>query len=693
MALRAAQRHPFEDVPRTPEQHFNLCFYGAVLQVIRSVSSALDSWEAAFERFPFLAGYNNELAARGLEGMAAGEGERWWWNSVGNWERGTTDHLPLVALREAGGVDQAAMTALLIIGLVEEDSRFGAVFEGMQETPGQNRPSVGLLDAWFGAPTERAGFRAGLRRLRDLGLVQVLNPDAPRAAWSLHIPSLVWDAIRGETDEEPAPWLHCQPSGALPLLDHVIIPNEVGRRLAGVPRMLNKGDVRALIVRGPKSNGRHTLVGAVSRAIGAGMLSVRGVVRPDDERWPVVCALALLLNAVPCLEFDLGPGETAELPPLKGYDGPLAIVLGRQGGLSGALGENTVTVLLELPDSDARLRHWSAGLGPVEVEDLESVAVGARLTSGNIRRLTSLARSCASLEGRTKVTAADVRQASSTLHRQILDSLAAKVEVRGNWSNLVAGADTLRELRHLESRCRRREALGGWVGACLATRLNNGVRALFQGPSGTGKTMAAGLLAAVLQKDLYRVDLSSVVNEYLGRTEKNLNQLFSRAEELDVVILLDEGDALLTARTSVRTSNDRYANLETNFLLQRLESYEGIVIVTTNAGDRIDSAFQRRMDVIVDFRAPEATERLAIWQMHLPAEHAVEPGSLLEVAGRCALTGGQIRNAVLHASLLALESGQVITLNHLEEAVEREYRKAGAVCPLRRPAVRPGSRP
>jgi SpoVK/Ycf46/Vps4 family AAA+-type ATPase len=184
--------------------------------------------------------------------------------------------------------------------------------------------------------------------------------------------------------------------------------------------------------------------------------------------------------------------------------------------------------------------------------------------------------------------------------------------------------------------------------------------------------------------DLYRLDLSAVVNKYIGETEKNLDQLFVRAEELDVILLLDEGDALLTQRTNVQTSNDRYANLETNYLLQRLESFESILIVTTNAVDRIDNAFQRRMDVVVDFRPPDAAERWNIWQMHLPAGHVIDEALLNEIAGRCVMTGGQIRNAALHASVLALEEQGIMKSMHLEAAVHREYRKLGAVCPLRR---------
>jgi len=221
------------------------------------------------------------------------------------------------------------------------------------------------------------------------------------------------------------------------------------------------------------------------------------------------------------------------------------------------------------------------------------------------------------------------------------------------------------------------------VGEVLARQLNVGVRALFSGASGTGKTLAASLLAAALQKDLYRLDLSTLVNKYIGETEKNLSRVFSLAEELDVILLLDEGDALLTQRTSVQSSNDRYANLETNYLLQRLEVFEGVLIITTNASERIDSAFKRRMDVTIDFRPPEATQRATIWQLHLPAAHAVRSQLLDDVSLRCELNGGQIRNAVLYASSLALDDGGIVTSAHLEAAVQSEYRKLGSVCPLR----------
>jgi SpoVK/Ycf46/Vps4 family AAA+-type ATPase len=318
---------------------------------------------------------------------------------------------------------------------------------------------------------------------------------------------------------------------------------------------------------------------------------------------------------------------------------------------------------------------------------LDRISDRYRLTTGNIRRAADLARSYAALCGREAIAAEDLQQAVRSLNREALDALAARLPPAGQWRHLAAREDTLRELLDLELRCRYRERLVARAQDAAAMTMNCGVRVLFRGPSGTGKTLAARLLASVLELDLYRLDLSALVNKYIGETEKNLDRALSRAEELGIVLLLDEGDALLTQRTSVQSSNDRYANLETNYLLQRLESFEGILIVTTNAGDRIDSAFERRMDVVIDFRPPEPAERWDIWNLHLPDTHCVDPDFLNEVSSRCVLSGGQIRNAVLHASLLAIEHDEPVSATRLDAAVRREYRKSGAVCPLRRPDV------
>jgi hypothetical protein len=665
-------------------EHFKLYIYAAVLRIIEQVAQACGSLEAAFEQFPFLIGYNNELATNGLEGLSSDQAEIGWRDILLDWEEKTKAHLPLRALRETAGLDHEAITMLLSIGLIEEEARFGLVFEAMQGTPGQHRPTIGLLNAWWREPADGGEARAHIRRLQELGLVHVVNPDAPRLEWALQVPALVWDALRGEKHEALATWARYHEPSRLMRLEELIVPESLQQNLAVMPSLLASGEAQALIVRGPQHNGRRTALGAVARALGRGLLEINGLNKTDDERWRLLGPLATLLHALPVIVLDLGTGETAEIPHLNGYAGPRGIVLGKQGGVSGPGAERALTLNLEIPEVKVRACQWQRAFSSHACSELDQISSRSRMTSGNIYRAAGLAQSYAALAGRTNVTLADVQQASRALNRQTLDTLATRVNAFGDWSHLAVSEETLAELHNLENRCRHREHLHDSVGSAFSSQLNCGVRALFSGPSGTGKTLAARLLAAVLHKDLYRLDLSAVVNKYIGETEKNLQQIFSRAEELDVILLLDEGDSLLTQRTSVQTSNDRYANLETNYLLQRLESFEGVLIVTTNASGNIDSAFQRRMDVVVEFRAPEIAERWAIWQMHLPADHAIPAALLDEVSQRCTLSGGQIRNAVLHASLLALNNGGLVTSEYLEAAVQREYRKTGAVCPLRR---------
>jgi hypothetical protein len=672
----------FAGVPPTPLEHFKLYFYAAVLHVIGEIATLLGSTETAFKQFPFLAGYYEEFAMYAPQNSTFREFGEWWRDSLLVWEQTASEHLPLRAMREAAGLDHDAVTLLIAAGLNEEDARFGSLFEIVQGTPGQTRLTLGLVSAWWRDPNGSDRGRTLLRQLQNVGLVQVVNTDAPRSLWALQTPPPIWDAIRGERHRAPAPWARYLAPSELPECDLLVISDELRRILVTIPRLLASGRAQALIVRGPQHNGRRTLTGALARELECGVVEINGLTKFADERWQVAGALATLLRAVLVIVLELDGGETAEVPLINGYAGPICLVLGKQGGVTGEAVERAVTVALEMPDVDARRQLWQRGLQSVN-GDLEVISERFRLTSGNIRRAAALAQSYAALEDRDEVMLGDAQHASSALNRQALDTLAARVKTSGDWSHLAASPDTLQELRNLESRCRNRERLPALLNQNVSAQMNAGVRALFSGPSGTGKTLAARLLAASLKMDLYRLDLSSVVNKYIGETEKNLNQVFSRAEELDVILLIDEGDALLTQRTGVQTSNDRYANLETNYLLQRLEAFEGILIVTTNAGDRIDSAFQRRMDVVISFRAPDAAERWLIWQLHLPRDYAIDHSLLEEIAARCALNGGQVRNAVLHASLLALNDGGIVNSAHLVTAVQREYRKSGGVCPLR----------
>lgn len=676
---------PFEDLPHTPAAHFRLYFYGAVMRVLTLTVDALGGFEPVIERFPFLRGYLNELAAHGLEGKSFEDGPGWWREAMLRWEESAPDRLPLCDLRAALALDHDAVLLLVATGLAEEDERFAGVLQLLHGLPEQPRPTAALLSA-LSDLHDGANVRAAIRKLVDLGLLQVRNADEPFPAWVVAVPTVLWEAIRGDLPDRPLPWLRYHPAARQVPLAQLILPEAVHATIERLPALMAAGEIAGVVVRGPRHNGRRTVLATTAAAAGCGVLEVHGLERPDDERWQLVGPLATLLRAMPVAVLDLAPGETLRMPALSGYRGPRGFVLGSQGGID-IDGARLVTVVLPAPAPEARRRHWQSVLG-ADTAGVDRFAQLFRMSSGNIRRAATLAQSYAALAGRTSVQLDDVREATRALSREALDALAVRESARGDWSQVVCGRETRQELVTLEARCRQREKLAATVGAALAGSLNAGVRALLKGPSGTGKTLAARVLAASLGMDLYRVDLSALVNKYIGETEKNLHRVFARAEELDVVLLFDEGDALLGRRTSVNTANDRYANLETNFLLQRLESHEGVVLITTNAADHIDSAFQRRMDVVVEFRAPEPAERLAIWRLHLPEEHRVPEGFLHDVAHRCVFTGGQIRNAVLHAALLASGDGNAIDAEALEAAIQREYRKRGAVCPLRSPTPR-----
>jgi hypothetical protein len=674
----------FAAMQPTPSDHFKLCYYAAVMRLSERVGQTLGSRTAAYDMFPFLKGYDDELRLGVIDTAEAyQQAEQHWMASLQAWETGVSAHLPLRALCQGAGLDTLDIMLLMSVGLVEEDVRFGMLFEMLQGVEKQTRPTISMLNLWWEIPSEQGEIYRRVRHMQDLGLIQVVNPDAPRTVWALQIHSTLWDVLSGKGVSSLPGWAVYTAAPDLLNACDIILPDEIHHLIDTLPHLLNAGEIGALVIRGPQHNGRRTLLGSLAQAMGRGLLVVEGLSKPDDERWRVLGLLATALHVLPVIVLNLAPAETILLPRLSTYSGAIGIVLEKQGGVSGAGAERALTITLEMPDLSIRTALWQRGFGDHCVEALEEIAERFRITSGNIQRTAKLSRTYALLANRPVITTADVMQASRALNRQALDTLATCLPASGDWDSLALGEETLRDLRSLESRCRFREHLKSHVGGALRSQMTSGVRALLTGSSGTGKTLAARVLAASLSKDLYRLDLAAVVNKYIGETEKNLNEVFSRAEELDVILLLDEGDALLTQRTNVQNSNDRYANLETNFLLQRLESFEGILLVTTNAGDRIDSAFQRRMDAVIEFQPPGAAERFAIWQMHLPPDHTINPRVLREVAARCILRGGQIRNAALHAALLALTDGGMVTTGHLKTSVLREYRKSGDVCPVR----------
>ena len=258
--------------------------------------------------------------------------------------------------------------------------------------------------------------------------------------------------------------------------------------------------------------------------------------------------------------------------------------------------------------------------------------------------------------------------------RPRLDDLAQRIEALAGWDDLVVPDAELDVLREIAVHVRGRGLVYEEWGFARKSARGLGISALFAGASGTGKTMAAEVLARELDLDLYRIDLSQVVSKYIGETEKNLRRVFDAAETGGVILLFDEADALFGKRSEVKDSHDRYANIEVSYLLQRMEAYRGLAILTTNQPDALDDAFLRRIRFVVRFPFPDHAERLQIWRRIFPSEAPVAGLEEESLAG-LSLAGGSIRNVAVSAAFLAADEREPIGMRHLARAAARECAK------------------
>ncbi|MEP7356314.1 MAG: ATP-binding protein, partial [Anaerolineales bacterium] len=259
-----------------------------------------------------------------------------------------------------------------------------------------------------------------------------------------------------------------------------------------------------------------------------------------------------------------------------------------------------------------------------------------------------------------------------------LANLAHKIEARYTWSDIVLPADQLSMLKELIATVRGRPmVLETWgVGEKLAA--SAGVTILFAGPPGTGKTMAAEVIASELGLELYKIDLSTVVNKYIGETEKNLGRIFDEASNSNAILFFDEADAIFGKRSEVKDAHDRYANIEVSYLLQRMETYDGVTILATNLRANLDEAFTRRLQFAVDFPFPDEAYRLRIWEALFPDSlPRADNLDLKLLAQRFKLAGGNIRNIIVSAAYLAAADGGVVTMPHLLHGARRELQKMG----------------
>jgi hypothetical protein len=361
-------------------------------------------------------------------------------------------------------------------------------------------------------------------------------------------------------------------------------------------------------------------------------------------------------------------------------DGPL-LLLTRARRVPGA--RTWVTIELDRPKSDEQRQVWGRELD-AHFPELESpLELVDRLVTTFDLSATRIRSACASARGRLD-TSGDTTATPDALlwhacriqARPDLDAFAQRLDGRSSWADLRVRPETLAILRSICDQVRSRATVHERWGVGTKSRRGQGISVLFSGPSGTGKTMTAEVIGTELELDVYRVDLSAVVSKYIGETEKNLARVFDAAEGSGVILLFDEADALFGKRSEVKDSHDRHANVEIGYLLQRMEAYRGLAILTTNLREDIDQAFLRRLRFIVEFGHPSVEERVELWRLALGQGAPVVDFDLHALA-RLALTGGQIRNVVMNAAFAAAVRGGPIDAELLREAICQEYQKHG----------------
>lgn len=577
----------------------------------------------------------------------------------------------LAALASAWPLTDVEVLAIALAAAVEEDPVLGRALARLQAPLAGSRPSLGLaaraFAPWASRPEDVLPdlFQG---RAAQTGLLVVANDGLPLAERTLAVPPILCLALTGRAGHWPG-----VPIG---VEQPIPIATSVRTEAARQAGALRENPGIGLLIRGGSPSEARSVAAAVVRELGA---------RPAFVSTEALTGLGpwlTLLGLVPVFVCVLGPAERKVLPGLPGYRGPVLALAGPDGFVEMPEGA-PATWRLGVPSAAEREHLWHLALGaePGQEPLANDLARHYRHGTGRIAQLGRLARHQRALAGRPAVTRADLLLASWTGEAGGLESLAEPIRVTVPDEALVVAPELRTELESLVLRCRHREELITGLGTTVHARYRPGVRALFTGPSGAGKTLAAGWLATRLALPLFRVDLASVTSKYIGETEKNLAQLLAQAEQAEVILLFDEADSLFGKRTDIRDSNDRFANAQTNYLLQRIESYDGLVVLTSNSKARFDNAFARRLDCVLEFPLPSADERRDLWLAHLGAAHAVSTAELNRLAALADLAGGHIRNAVLSAALPARAAQRAITFDDCRRGLDAEYRKLGRHAP------------
>jgi len=592
---------------------------------------------------------------------------------------------------EAAGVDvrlrrlvrafelQPLDVELLLVALAPDlDPRFERFYGYLHDDVSRRRASIGLALELVGAGGASGAGRARLGPAGPLitgGLLVVEDVDRPFLTRALRVPDRVAGHLVGDDTTDPL----------VTALE--VTPSE--HDLAGVEPL----------ERGLRAGAR---LAYVRERIGTAPLTVaaRALARLGPP--PVVVDLGRLGP-----REEIGDAATAAIREarLRGAGlvaGPVEVLAERGAAAVRAFAEATcVTVLhgtrgwdpawsrtvaflveAELPTSEERHDVWLAALDGAVSEDMAAAiaALPYRLAPEQVERAAEAGRLTAAASRRA-LAVGDVAAGARSQNAAGLDRLARRVEPRVGWSDLVLPAPVVEQLRELTARARHRDrVLDDW-GLGRTSLKGRGVSGLFAGDSGTGKTMSAEVIAGSLGLDLYVIDLSTIVDKYIGETEKNLDRVFNEADRVNGVLLFDEADAIFGKRSEVKDARDRYANVEVAYLLQRMEVFDGMAILTTNLRANVDEAFLRRLDAIVDFPVPDVEDRRRLWERNLSA--AVPKADDIDtdfLARRFTLTGGNIRNVAVGAAFRAADGERRLAMADLVRETAREYRKLGRLC-------------
>jgi hypothetical protein len=583
--------------------------------------------------------------------------------------------LRLRRLRRSFGLDGFDLELLLVALAPDLDPRVERLYGYLHDDVTRRRASAGLALELCGAGS------TGRSRLDPAGpliagrLLLVEEDDRPFLTRSLRVPDRVAWHLLGDDTPDPLLTGRLTSPAAVELPDAAVI----ARALAAGTGLIH---VRERI----GSAGTALSVGGLAQAgLPAVVLDLHRFDTGDDAVIVATCAARearLRGGGLVAGPVDvLAERNIAALRALA--EAPCPVLLTGTRPWDPAWSDE-VPLLLQAPvlDTDQRAGLWRHALNGAHPGTgvPERSAVHFRLGPDQVRRAARSARQQAAAEGRP-INPVDVQAGARAQNAAGLERLARRVEPRVAWDDLVLPAAVLAQLTELTARVRHRElVLDGWGMGSRATK-GRGITALFAGDSGTGKTLSAEVVAGDLGLDLYVIDLSTVIDKYVGETEKNLDRIFGEADRVNGVLLFDEADALFGKRSDVKDAHDRYANVEVAYLLQRMESFDGLAILTTNLRANVDEAFTRRLDAVVDFPVPEEDDRLRLWRLHLrPGLPRADDIDLDFLARSFRLSGGNIRNIALGAAYLAAAEARAVAMPDLIRATDAEYRKLGHLC-------------